>query len=105
MRAVIDTNVVVSGLFWKGPPAEVLSAWLLNKFEWVVSTSILQEYYKTLDSLRAKYPPPSTALAFLSGISRSARLVQPVNLEERVCSDPDDDKFIATAVAGHADAI
>lgn len=27
MRAVLDTNVVVSGLFFGGPPRDILDAW------------------------------------------------------------------------------
>lgn len=105
MKAVIDTNVVISGLFWKGPPAEILTAWLANKFEWIVSADILAEYHTTLQSLETKYPPPISAWAFLRGLSLSATLTTPVELEEQVCADPDDDKFIAAAIAGHARTI
>lgn len=34
MKAVIDTNVFVSGVFWKGPPREVLAAWEKYAFQW-----------------------------------------------------------------------
>lgn len=27
IKAVLDTNVVISGIFWKGPPSEILEAW------------------------------------------------------------------------------
>ncbi len=105
MKAVIDTNVVISGLFWKGPPADILAAWLANKFEWIVSVSILDEYHKTLQTLETKYPPPASAWAFLRGVSLSAKLTIPNDLKEKVCSDPDDDKFLATAIAWQASVI
>ena len=105
MKAIIDTNVVISGLFWKGPPADILAAWLTNKFEWIVSVDILAEYHTTLQSLEAKYPSPASAWSFLRGVSLSARLTIPIDLGEQVCTDPDDDKFIAAALAGHAGII
>jgi predicted nucleic acid-binding protein len=27
MRVVLDTNVLMSGIFWSGPPARILEAW------------------------------------------------------------------------------
>ena len=44
MKAVIDTNILMSGTFWGGPTAKVLDAYLKDKFEWIVSTEILEEY-------------------------------------------------------------
>lgn len=105
MRTVVDTNVVMSGLFWKGPPADILAAWLAGKFEWVVSADILAEYHRILQSLETKYPPPISAWAFLRGVSLSAKLTTPVVFERQICSDADDDKFIAAAIAGHAKVI
>jgi predicted nucleic acid-binding protein len=44
MKAVIDTNVFVSGIFWKGPPYRILKAWQNGEFTLVVSPPIIQEY-------------------------------------------------------------
>jgi predicted nucleic acid-binding protein len=27
MKIVIDTNVILSGIFWKGPPEKILRLW------------------------------------------------------------------------------
>jgi predicted nucleic acid-binding protein len=44
MRAVIDTNVFVSGIFWAGPPRQILVAWQTGRFKLVLSSAILEEY-------------------------------------------------------------
>lgn len=45
MRAVIDTNVLISGFISsKSFPAKVLDFWVLDKFEPVVSSDIIKEY-------------------------------------------------------------
>lgn len=105
MKTVIDTNVVISGLFWKGPPADILASWLARKFEWVVSADILSEHHRTLQSLETKYPPPASAWGFLRGLSLSATITTPAELDKQVCADPNDDKFIAAAIGGHANTI
>jgi predicted nucleic acid-binding protein len=32
MTGVLDTNAVISGIFWSGPPNNILKAWHENKF-------------------------------------------------------------------------
>lgn len=44
LKAVMDTNVFVSGVFFSGPPYQILKAWQSGEFELVVSHDILDEY-------------------------------------------------------------
>lgn len=37
MRVVLDTKVLVSGIFFKGPPMRILEAWAARKFELIVT--------------------------------------------------------------------
>ena len=49
MRAVIDTNVVVSGMISrKSYPAKVLDSWALGQFTPVVSPELVREYAAVL---------------------------------------------------------
>lgn len=49
MRAVIDTNVLVSGLLSRrNYPARVLDAWVFNQFTPVVSPDLAKEYASVL---------------------------------------------------------
>ena len=41
MRVVLDTNVLVSGIFFTGPPASILAAWAGGRFELIASVEIL----------------------------------------------------------------
>ena len=40
MRVVLDTNVLVSGIFFNGSPARVLAAWASGRFELIASVEI-----------------------------------------------------------------
>lgn len=44
MRVVIDTNVLVSGVFFGGLPGRILEAWKDEELTLVVSPAILEEY-------------------------------------------------------------
>lgn len=48
VKIVLDTNVLVSGIFWSGVPFKILEYWMQNKFELVISREILNEYQRSL---------------------------------------------------------
>ncbi len=53
MRVVLDTNVFVSGVFFSGPPFQILSAWRDSRIQLVVSAEILEEYRRVGERLEA----------------------------------------------------
>lgn len=56
MNAVLDTNVVVSGTFFRGVPASVLEAWADGAFELVLSPAIFDEAVRTCEHLGPSHP-------------------------------------------------
>lgn len=49
MRVVLDANVLVSGLISrKGPPGQILDAWMAGQFKLFVSPQILEELRRVL---------------------------------------------------------
>jgi len=55
MRILLDTNVFISGIFFSGPPAQILKAWKDRKIQIVLSKEILIEYQRIGDALSSKY--------------------------------------------------
>ena len=53
MKAVVDTNVFASGIFWKGKPELVINAWVEGEFELLTSKPIIDEYTRSLFHLSA----------------------------------------------------
>lgn len=98
LKVVIDTNVFVSGVFFSGPPYEILKAWQEGEFELVVSQEILDEYRRVGEILSVERPKVdlNPILAF---VIEHAKVYQPIKLEQAICEDPDDDKFFACALA------
>lgn len=98
MKVVIDTNVFISGIFFKGPPFEILDAWRCGIIEIVLSPEILEEYQKTSRELVSKFQPIDLD-AWLELFTVNATISASSSLPKQVCTDPDDDKFLACAIA------
>lgn len=103
IRAIIDTNVFVSGTIWKGAPHKVLGQWSSGKFKLVVTHEIVAEYEAVLSSLLNHQPELVSQI--LETIRIHVEFVQPVKLQKPVCRDPNDDMFIAAALGARVDFI
>lgn len=101
MRIVVDTNVLVSGLFFGGTPRQIVDAWGEGKIEVAVSEEILAEYRRTSEKLGGRYLAVEVAARFERAAARAV-LVTALPFDKQVCSDPNDDMFLACALAGHA---
>ena len=104
IKAILDTNVLISGVFWKGPPFEILKAWQEQRFRLAISLPILDEYRRVLDEFAKERQMP-VLNSVLKVIELRSEIVKPVPFSEPVCSDPDDDKFLEAAIAAGADYI
>jgi uncharacterized protein len=97
VKVVIDTNVFVSGVFFGGPPGQILEAWHSGRLEMVLSLEILAEYERVGQELATKQSDVNLS-PFLELVATSAELYDCPPLSEQVCADPDDDKFLACAI-------
>ena len=104
MRVVLDTNVFISGVFFSGPPNQILKAWRDGKIQLVLSEKILEEYLRVAEILSERFPQIQLG-PILELLTVEAGFTFTFDLPETVCADPDDDKFIECAIAGKAEAI
>jgi putative PIN family toxin of toxin-antitoxin system len=99
VKVVLDTNVFISGIFFSGPPFSILKAWRDRRLRIVVSAEILDEYRRVGERLGKEFSGVDLE-PFLALLAIEADVVFAPSLPECVCEDPDDDKFIACALAG-----
>jgi putative PIN family toxin of toxin-antitoxin system len=104
MKIVLDTNVLVSGIFFSGPPADILRAWSHGKFRLVLSPEILDEYTRVSAKLADKFPDIDIRRILDLVVVRS-EVCSPAALPQQVCEDPHDDKFFAAALDSRAKII
>ncbi|MBC8205653.1 MAG: putative toxin-antitoxin system toxin component, PIN family [Kiritimatiellales bacterium] len=103
MRVILDTNVILSAIFFGGIPGRILNAYRDGEITIVLSPEILEEYRITAAQLAQKFDMEYEAL--LEWIAIHSEMISSRELAEPVCADPDDDKFIACALASDAKII
>ena len=101
MRAVLDTNVLISGVIATGVPHKLLVEGFNHEYQIVVSVETLTEFRDTL----LKYPErfqmdEDDVQKEVKTIRYFAEFVAPQEDITAVEDDPDDDKFLEAAVAG-----
>lgn len=99
MRTVLDTNVLVSGIFFSGPPYQIIGAWRRGELSIVLSETIYDEHQRVANELSSQFPDIDVD-PFLALVVAHGEMVNAPDLKEQVCADPDDDKFLACAISG-----
>ena len=98
--AVYDTNILLSGLGWKGTPYRCIELARQGKVEGLTCSEILNELMEKLTTkLKFSQPKVTETVTDLLGF---LRLVEITNTLKVVETDVDDDKIIECAVVGSA---
>jgi len=106
VRVILDTNVLMSAIFFGGIPGQVLKAWAGRGYTLVLSPEILDEYRRVGDEMAQRHPERKEALEpVLSLIAMNAVVVGAPPLGKPVSEDLDDDKFLACALVSGAPII
>jgi putative PIN family toxin of toxin-antitoxin system len=103
VKIVLDTNVIVSGIFWTGIPFKILDYWIQNRFELLITEDILKEYERTLIKI-SKGKNDQLVNHWLILIAENSYVIR-IKKRFRLSADPDDDKFLECAVTGKASYI
>lgn len=108
MRVILDTNTVISGLFWRGKPFQVLELMRSGKVKVYASEAMVEELLDVLGRPKFSrrlallgFTPQEVVNSFISWVE----VVEVGEVETVVISDPDDDQIIACAKLVNADFI
>ena len=104
MKIVLDTNVLISGIFFGGPPFQILEAWHEQKIQFLLSIEMFEEYKRVAEEL-AETHRGIDITAILDLIVVNSKIIHAPALVTNVCKDEEDDKFIACATAGDSKII
>ena len=106
MRAVLDTNVLISSVISTGVPHEIVIKGVSSEYQIVVSVATLTEFRDTLLKYTEKFQmDEGDVQQEVETIRYFAEFVDPDEEITAVEDDPDDDKFLEAAVAGNVDYI
>lgn len=108
MRLVADTNTVISGLLWNGPPARLIDAAVERRVMLFSSLPLLVELEGVLtrDKFKRQLAKRGVSVGeIFEGYAALVEIVTPALMAPVIASDPDDDVVLATAIAAKADFI
>ncbi len=109
MKAVLDTNVLLSGLMYPSSvPGRIVEAWVTGRFDLVVSYAQLSEIARTLT-----YPKiqkitrwdDAKIEAFLRQLLLRAEVVDTREAAVEVIADPADSPILASLVVSRAEVL
>jgi uncharacterized protein len=98
--AVFDTNVLFSGLGWRGTPYRCLELARAGLVEGMTCREILNELAEKLQT-KLRFSPTQVTDT-IGDLLTFLRLVTIINRLKVVTTDPDDDKVVECAVVGGA---
>ncbi|MFQ5840582.1 MAG: putative toxin-antitoxin system toxin component, PIN family [Candidatus Methylomirabilales bacterium] len=105
MRAVLDTNVVISATLIRGGNEDrILRAWRRGAFELVLSPQILEEMGRALfygKLQRLQWLREEEIISLLQALAQESVLVSG-RVRVAASRDPEDNKFLAAAIEGQA---
>lgn len=103
IKVVLDTNVFISSIFWRGNPHKIVDLAIDKKIEVYTSPEILAELEKVLKrdfEEDQKFVDRQIAL-----ILEYAKVVRTLNKVDIVKADPEDNKIIECALTGNVNYI
>jgi uncharacterized protein len=104
MKVILDTNVLVSGIFFKGPPYQIFQIWKKGEIDVVISHEILEEYRRVIQDISKQFAHIDISKLF-EMITLKAHFTFSFALNSQLCEDPDDDKFFSAALASKTSII
>ena len=104
-KVVLDTNILISSLLFKGTLSRIVDLWKDGKILPVISRETFHEFKTVLEYPKFKLTKGETKAIIEEEILPFFEIVEITNTVSGICKDPDDDKFIACALSASADFI
>lgn len=102
IRAVLDTNTIVSGIGWSGPPQKILDTAVNGDFVLLTSPDLLEELRRVLSYPRLHALPQDRVQEVLALLPLVAQIVETEEKISVIRQDPADNRVRECAVAGEA---
>jgi len=100
VRIVVDTNVLISGIFFGGFPRKILGEIVRRNLTACATAEIVDEYEEIVQEMIDRKQGHINR-DILVPLIRAMEIIEPVS-QIKMSRDPDDDKFLGCAKDAHA---
>lgn len=104
-KVVLDTNVIVSALLFKGKLSVIVNLWKEGKINPVLFKETFKELTKVLAYPKFSLTEDEIRMLLEEEIVPYFELISTARVVKNICQDPDDDKFLSCALSASADFI
>ncbi len=108
MKITVDTNILISGTFWKGASHEIINKAENKEIKLVLSKDILKEYCEVLNYEEIQNKIKDKNLEMKRSVEKIVSISIIVFPKEKlniVKEDPDDNKILECALEGNVNYI
>ncbi len=102
MLVVLDTNVLINAIGWKGIERKIFVACISKKLELVESLPLVDELINVLKRPKFEFIPVKEKAEFLKCLVKISKIVYPEIRVDIIKEDKSDNKFIEAAIAAKA---
>lgn len=102
-RVVLDTNVLVSALLFKGSVSKMIDLWKAGRIKPVGSRVTFQEFQKVLTYPKFALTPDEILVLLEEEILPYFEIINVRQEVKGICRDPQDDIFLSCALASGSD--
>ncbi len=103
IKAVFDTNILISSIFWRGPPYRLMKKVINGEVLLFISLPIVKEVKKVL--LRDFNVPMEKVQEYVDLLISNSVMVSPAINLEVIEADETDNRILECAVGGKAEYI
>lgn len=105
LKVVLDTNVLISALLFRGELAQIVELWKTGKIIPLLTRETFEEFRQVLEYPRFSLTHSEIKTLVEDEVLPFFEVVETGEKITGVCRDAEDDKFIACALSGRADFV
>ncbi|MBI5212473.1 MAG: putative toxin-antitoxin system toxin component, PIN family [Nitrospirae bacterium] len=105
VKVVLDTNILISSLLFKGELSQVVDLWKKGKIIPIFSRDTFDEFKTVLEYPKFSLTKHEMKVIIEEEVLPFFEVIEVADKIKRICRDADDDKFIGCAVSASANFI
>jgi putative PIN family toxin of toxin-antitoxin system len=102
---VLDTNLLISAVGWKGKPRAILDLCIDNKLKLIESPQLIDEFIDVINRPKFSFIEPEVKIEIIISIFNISEIIEPNIKLDIVKEDEKDNRALECALAGNCDYI